>query len=344
MATMTNDIKATMTAELKKAGYNSRAVSIRYRCPYGYYLTIRSADVNPATVENIAASLLDSCDYKIDYSEAIENEISQKYSATIKTALDYLRAPENNGTMKQLEGSLYSIAIDEQYNRFSLWDFNAYGHSHETVLSCTGVENDKWTIETVSQYLFAESFGASVDERMALINEERKELDKAAELRRKQAEANEAARIEDEKRRAALFASVEVEAVPEFSKIVNDIYTAKMNNNDTVEAYREEIKAGEFYTENASITDIVTLTGEQYEYFSKNLLTDYDFLSKKGGRSLHPSDKTIPEGADFFSLTNEQREHFQKNSFSLCVKIQSEGKQNLYINPEGYSYVRYLSF
>lgn len=71
------------------------------------------------------------------------------------------------------------------------------------------------------------------------------------------------------------------------------------------------------------ITDIVELNEDEYNYFSFNLLNDYEFLSGKGGSE---SDDTT-----------------EKFLYSYAVAVYCKGKEILIIDPQGYSYARYTS-
>lgn len=114
---------------------------------------------------------------------------------------------------------------------------------------------------------------------------------------------------------------------------------ASLNKNNTIEEYREEVQR-DSYINTCKITDIVTLTPQDYEKFVHNFLTDFDFIAGKGGsNSDFETDKE-----NFFELTKEEAYEWRKQSYNLCVMIKAEGKESILINPEGYNYSRYVGF
>lgn len=78
------------------------------------------------------------------------------------------------------------------------------------------------------------------------------------------------------------------------------------------------------YSNKYKITHIIELSNEEYNYFSFNLLNDYDFLQGTGGSEVE-------------ELENGQ----VKLLYGYAVAIVSEGKETIIVDAQGYSYARY---
>ena len=78
------------------------------------------------------------------------------------------------------------------------------------------------------------------------------------------------------------------------------------------------------YSNKYKITKIVELNNEEYNYFSFNLMNDYDFLSETGGSCVE-------------ELENGQ----VKLLYGYAVAIVSEGKETIIVDAQGFSYARY---
>jgi hypothetical protein len=77
------------------------------------------------------------------------------------------------------------------------------------------------------------------------------------------------------------------------------------------------------YLNKYKITDIIVMQEAEYNYFSFNLLNDYDFLTEKGGTW---SD----------DITGEVTHH-------CAVCVYCEGKEPIIVDSQGYSYARYTN-
>lgn len=76
------------------------------------------------------------------------------------------------------------------------------------------------------------------------------------------------------------------------------------------------------YLNKYKITDIVAMNEAEYNYFSFNLLTDYSFLTGKGGWEADENGKGL---------------------YNYGVAIVCEGKETLIIDPSGSNYARYTN-
>ena len=88
------------------------------------------------------------------------------------------------------------------------------------------------------------------------------------------------------------------------------------------------------------ITEVVKLSPEHYDRFTRQLLNNYEWLAGKGG-----TDTDIDFGGRNYSeLSQPERELFDKNCYSCCLLIFAEGKKAILIDPQGYNYSRYVAF
>ena len=126
-----------------------------------------------------------------------------------------------------------------------------------------------------------------------------------------------------------------MKAAPE-DEIHNVNFACKVNTID--ELIEMPITRGErFY-----ITEMVTMSEEEIEHFSYNMLSDWEFLKGKGGMNS----TTFPASAEgkesYFDFTEKEKKEFQRGAYRECVGITTpEGGGMLIIDPQGYSYARY---
>lgn len=154
--------------------------------------------------------------------------------------------------------------------------------------------------------------------------------------RMKQHEIEKAAaekRAEEEKR---VIANIEASAT-----IVNDVdYTitnARLvcNKCSTFEDYYNEHEN----RQDCKVAREVYMTSEQYEQFTHLLISDFSFLAKMGGTGT--DDRRIVDMEDYTRMSKEERETVQFYCDN-CVAIFSDNEMKLVIDPQGFSYARYV--
>lgn len=115
---------------------------------------------------------------------------------------------------------------------------------------------------------------------------------------------------------------------------------AHINKNSTLDQYKEEVKANEFYLQNVEITKEVHFqTVEALEYFSNLLLNNFDFIANTGG--TRTEDSRINSMIDFNNMTEEERKTVE---FISCDSVAVYYNQELQfvIDAQGYSFARYV--
>lgn len=107
----------------------------------------------------------------------------------------------------------------------------------------------------------------------------------------------------------------------------------------------EEVKKGEISSyDSYAVAETIELNVIDFYSLCDSLLSDRDYLKGKGGTYT----TTEPEGCDdvenFFDLTPAQQNQWRKGAYRNCVKVTcSSATFDLLIDPQGYSYARYVA-
>lgn len=179
-------------------------------------------------------------------------------------------------------------------------------------------------------------------EQQAKEEEEQKEREYQEHL--KQIEKDkieyEVRRKEEEKQREIINNSINSKTLEESEQyfIIGSQF-AKLNKNNTLEEYKEEVSKGEFYPENVKILKDVHFTSmKALEYFSNMLLHDFDFLDQIGGS--YTDDVRINSMTDYHQMDKEERETVIWNTYGVAIYYNNE--LQFIANTEGSSYARYV--
>ena len=129
------------------------------------------------------------------------------------------------------------------------------------------------------------------------------------------------------------------------------IFQPATNKISNWEGYIEDIY-DELITNSGSdvkafVQNKIVLTNEQYDFLLNNLLDTYpnsmiDFEFAGGTASL--SQVKFNDFNDFFGLSKEQQEDWKDKSYTVVTQIESENRQTVFADSQGFSYVRYLFF
>lgn len=174
--------------------------------------------------------------------------------------------------------------------------------------------------------------------------EERKEQEYQERLKQQEIEAeeNKKARIESARQIEIINNNVEVKPLTEHEQyFVIGSQFAKLNKNQTLNQYKEEIAEGEnnYYLETVKVQkELHFTTQEALDYFSNHFLTDFDFLEHEGGSFT--DDQRIQTMTDYNNMTKEERETVKFNLYGVAVYYNNE--LQFVIDPQGYSYARYV--
>lgn len=113
-----------------------------------------------------------------------------------------------------------------------------------------------------------------------------------------------------------------------------------LNKCSVISEYREQLKKGEYVVVSAVVSHKVVLSPAHYDIFCANMLEDFPWLEKLGGTGC---DVDFGE-KEVWQLNQEELATFRASCYSLVVAVISEGRETVYIDPQGYNYARYALF
>lgn len=114
---------------------------------------------------------------------------------------------------------------------------------------------------------------------------------------------------------------------------------AIINKNDTIAEYRELVAKGQFRLERCKVTESVRLSAEEYQDFTDTLLTDREWLTGKGG---HDSTADLPSVDSFWQYSEEQQKVWKEHAYRLVLAVSAPDRATIYVDPQGYTYARYV--
>jgi len=114
------------------------------------------------------------------------------------------------------------------------------------------------------------------------------------------------------------------------------------NKNDAVTECKEQISSGKFYIELCYVEEFVLLSEKEYDYFAGHLLTTYSWLDGKGGNgTTTPVEREVKS---FYEYTEAEQEQYRKGLYTKCVAVVAPNREAILVDPQGYSYARYIAF
>lgn len=137
--------------------------------------------------------------------------------------------------------------------------------------------------------------------------------------------------------------------VRRFNWRIQSVKFPKLNKNETISRYRQELQNG-YDTQRVLVDEIMLFTAADYHAFCNNFLTDFDWLSGKGGfnSDYNPVDEngdTLPQDKLFGGAYPKELESWRSKSYTiglLCVNTAND--EMIVVDPEGYNYARYVGF
>lgn len=126
-------------------------------------------------------------------------------------------------------------------------------------------------------------------------------------------------------------------------------YFAKLNKNDTIESYEEEILKGEYDAQQVIIKKVLEVDFHTYIGMQHSFLDDFDGWEKIGGHELLDTAKEdnpemfekVRAEKSFLSLNEEERQFFKENCAREVVKV-THKNNSFYVDTQGYNYARYV--
>jgi hypothetical protein len=87
------------------------------------------------------------------------------------------------------------------------------------------------------------------------------------------------------------------------------------------------------------VTEIITLSAMDFEFFKNGLLDDQTWLDGKGG--TNSTFKLGREINEIWEMTEQELTQWRNEAFNIVVMVQNEFGDNILVDPQGYKYARY---
>lgn len=239
-------------------------------------------------------------------------------------------------------------AIAEYFQKYAqsfryCTDFDPYG-DYGSSYNFSGAYNPlsygyKQTEMTVKYMNMAERFQqAKAQDEVLQQQREAQELERMRKEREEQ--EKQAAIAEQQRYEASLKVHHGAQVVHlDHPYFLEDVIETKGSKNDWLSEYEDEAKQYETVRTFCEIAHEVHLTRELYEIFSKQLLTDWDFIAGTGGSRT--DDLRISSMQDYHMMDEQERKTVQFYSRG-CVAVFCEDKLAFVVDAQGYSYCRYV--
>jgi hypothetical protein len=95
----------------------------------------------------------------------------------------------------------------------------------------------------------------------------------------------------------------------------------------------------ETQTRKVQVTEIITLSAMDFEFFKNGLLDDQTWLDGKGG--TNSTFKLGREINEIWEMTEQELTQWRNEAFNIVVMVQNEFGDNILVDPQGYKYARY---
>ena len=254
-----------------------------------------------------------------------------------------LSAPWNNKSYEVRAIALYAYRYTQSFNydnsdiMTDYFDKNFYGtYSPNNIISYCDYEETENSREISELFMQKkEEFDKAEQKRLEI---EFAEEEKKREEQRKEQEKLEKIRKENLEK---IESQVVVEDVEGF--FITNLLSASINKLDSVHEYMERLSEDASRTDrvDAKVTRKVFMDNETYELFSNQLLDDFSFLEKMGGSNTE--DNRLQSITDWNMMSKEERETVKWYS-DKCVGIYADNELKMVVDPQGYSYARYVFF
>lgn len=115
---------------------------------------------------------------------------------------------------------------------------------------------------------------------------------------------------------------------------------AVCNKQDGIAEYIEQVEKGDYRVERYKVCYEVKLSYQDWNKFCSSLLSNKEWLSGKGGTS-----SSFDCGRDIeniWDLTESELQEWKRGAYSDECVLVSNGWHSIVIDPQGYSYARYV--
>lgn len=249
--------------------------------------------------------------------------------------VELLESPfsRNSEALKAIANYAYTYAQSWNYdNSDSMTDYfdvNFYGVYKNDIVNYNYNQQCKPNeTELEADFLVKKS---EFDAEQKKQDEER--IKKAVEESKIRQAEHEKAEAERQKKIRRIEKNAEIKTVDYTILNCVDTGTSKLNSVADYETEKE-------YTRHiCKVSKEVHFNSEDYELFSKMLLSDFTFIANTGGTNT--DDNRINGWEDYRQMTTEEKESVEFYSVG-CVAVYCDNKLKMVIDAQGYSYARYV--
>lgn len=226
-----------------------------------------------------------------------------------------------------------SYNYDNSDSMTDYFDVNFYGvYGVSSILDKYYYEQREMTVSEMNMSArFAESKAA-----WETVEEERQQREYEERARQREIEHQESERIRAEQE--AQVAKIEAGAVvSDADFFVMDCLEPNIRKLNRISDYAD----AEMTRIKCRVSRTIHMSKENYDLFAGLLMHDFSFVAGKGG--THTDDFRINSDADYQHMTKAERETVEWYSVD-CVAIYCENELKIIVDPQGYSYCRYVFF
>ena len=253
----------------------------------------------------------------------VKNSIFAKDSIYLESIIKYADALVN----------VYKYCDSDPYADY--YNTNFYFFGTKIDYDYEVVENNKFNLGKITT-LFDEKKAISDKEE-----EERKEKEYQAYLKEQEEKEAEYKKAEEDRKnkKAEIINNVKVvELADDNQYMITNVALPSLNKNNTIEEVKEEVN-NEMYYQDCKVTRELHFDNKDaFDDFSNMLLYDFNFLKNAGGS--YTDDARINSMEDYRQMSEQERKTVKFNLYVIAVYLNNE--LMFVIDPEGYSYCRYV--
>jgi len=119
--------------------------------------------------------------------------------------------------------------------------------------------------------------------------------------------------------------------------------------NDWQDYVRQLDLPEDYYRVPAYVTSVKRMSADEYDEFVESFMENRPWIDEISKRGLSGNDSTyeVPAqyaGKGFYELPEDVRKAWRAEAYELVTEITAPNRSTFYINPQGYSYARYVLF
>ena len=359
----------SILTDLKANGYRYNSKKV---CWYAKQSeeTLKIANIYSEGVQEITAPATTKKSNKIDLFELTTftevereknyntKEIAKEIRTALKTRFKFIKFSVTSKsnisvTIKAAPfeaDSIYLKAIQEyvdklveSYNFCTCYDpYGDYGSSYNFYFFGCKVDYDFIETEATTEIIEAmKQFDIKVTEAEEIKRDEEErqyqEYLKEQEEARKAAEERQA---REKQEKEYIYNNIEVIDVEDGQEyFVKNAQFANLNKNNTLDQYKKEVAAGEYYLNTLKVEKEIHFNDlKALKLFENMLLHDFDFIDHTGGS--YTEDLRINSMTDYYNMAEEERKGVQWILKGIAIYYNNE--LIFVIDAQGYSYCRYV--